>query len=135
MGEVVALSWTDKIHDTAVRFMNSEVVFYNVADSAPDTPVVLWRGKARVQHLREPRDSSTVYGEYKTRRFRFQLDPDDNPPFFKSGVSARVLSGGENPDLLKLVYVVDSAVNASYRAVVTVELRAEMVEHPPLELD
>lgn len=132
VGEVVGLSWTRKIHDVAVRYMNAEVIFYNVDDDQPDEIVELWRGKARVQHLREPRDSSTVYGEFKTRRYRFQLDPDDGPPYFKSGVSARVLSGGDNPDLLKLVYVVDSMANASHRAVVTVELRAEMVEHPPL---
>lgn len=129
--------WSQVIHDIAITQMNAWVVFYSsVIDNATQTESisVIWEGKARVQHLREPRDASTVYEVSKLRRYRFQLDPDDEPPFFPSGVTARVLDGGRNPDLELLVYVVDSAVNSSHRAVVTVELTTNMIEYQPLIL-
>lgn len=130
-------NWTDAIHDTAVLFMNADVCFYEEVDGGEYNPVtgaggdpgvsVAWRGKARVQQLRSAQKFATDYQAEANRAFRFQLDPDDNVPFLPQGTKARVLNaGGGDIDLEKLVYVVDSAVNASHQAVKTVELTATM---------
>lgn len=125
--------WPQVIHDAAITQMNAQVTAYeSTITSGVEAIAVIWSGKARVQHIREPRDATQSYGESKTRRFRFQLDPDDVPPFFPSGTTFRVTDGGRDPQLEGLVYVVDSAVNSSHMAVRTVELRSDMIAYPPI---
>lgn len=128
-------SWEDSILITARLFMVAEVCFYTLDESTPWDPIsgtggsvasVIWKGKARVQHLRAPRDQSNEYQTSDTRNFRFQLDPADNPPLLYTGVKARVLKGGRDPMLETLAYVVDSGVNSSQMAVRTVELTSDM---------
>lgn len=130
-------NWEDAILHSAVQFMNAEVCFYRVVGADDDyaeigqpstgaTVEVIWRGKARVQHLRAPRADSTEYQASDSRAFRFQLDPRDNPPRLYSGAKARVLDGGRDQSLTTYSYVVDSAVNSSHMAVRTVELSADM---------
>lgn len=129
--------WEDNILDTARQFMTGEVCFYRIVggkDSFPEvgrpgTPgsvEVIWRGKARIQHLRAPRRDSTEYQTSDSRSFRFQLDPLDNPPVLYAGTKARVLNGGRDESLLNYSYQVESAVNSTQMAVRTVELTADM---------
>lgn len=129
--------WEDAILIAARQFMNAEVCFYKVVGGTEDLPEinrpgtpgtvqVLWRGKARVQHIRAPRPDSPEYQASDSRAFRFQLDPADNPPQLYSGARARVLDGGRDSSLETYSYVVDSAVNSSHMAVRTVELTADM---------
>lgn len=128
-------NWADQIHSAAIQYMNAEVCFYKVIPGSRDDITgegdegsvdILWRGKARVQHLRAPRDSSNNVQSNDSRAFRFQLDPDDNPPILYSGTKARVINGGRDPQLLAYAFSVDSAVNSSHMAVRTVELTANM---------
>lgn len=127
-------SWEDAILNAAVEFMNAEVCFYEITEDewdditqSGDVEVsVLWRGKARVQHMRAPREASTEYQSSDSRAFRFQLDPRDGVPALYSGAKARVLAGGRDPSLESLAFVVDSAINSSHMAVRTVELTANM---------
>ncbi|AHL18491.1 hypothetical protein ISF9_021 [Microbacterium phage vB_MoxS-ISF9] len=128
-------SWEESILITARLFMVAEVCFYEMVEGEEWDPItgtggpeasVIWRGKARVQHLRAPRDQSNEYQTSDTRNFRFQLDPADNPPLLYTGVKARVLNGGRDPMLETLAYVVDSGVNSSQMAVRTVELTSDM---------
>lgn len=127
--------WQDAIHAAAVQYMNAEVCFYKAIGGnydeitntgTPGTIEILWRGKARVQHLRAPREASTEVQSGDQRAFRFQLDPNDNPPPLYSGTKARVINGGRDPQLALYAYSVDSAVNSSHMAVRTVELTANM---------
>lgn len=127
--------WQDQIHATAIQYMNAEVCFYSVTPGTRDditgagtdaTVEIIWRGKARIQHLRSARDASTVVQADDQRAFRFQLDPDDNPPPLYSGTKARVIDGGRDEQLELYAYTVDSAVNSSHMAVRTVELTANM---------
>lgn len=134
-------NWEEAILDTAIQFMNAEVCFYDSAEG-PDGPYdpitgvggmvirVLWRGKARVQQLRSPREFETEYQASANRSFRFQLDPRDSVPDLYQGVKARVLAGGRDPGLESLAYVVNSAINSSHKAVRTVELTATMRKTP-----
>lgn len=130
-------NWTRAIHDTATQFMNADVCFYEEVGGGEYNPItgaggdpgvsVTWRGKARVQQLRSAQKFATDYQAEANRTFRFQLDPDDNVPFLPQGAKARVLSaGGGDVHLEELVFVVDSAINASHQAVKTVELTATM---------
>jgi hypothetical protein len=125
-------NWQDQIHDVAVQFMNAQVQFFVTNKNPVGAPVetILWQGKARVQQLRAPREGQTSYESTGSRMFRFQLDPDDNPPFFNEGTFARVLDGGRDPDLELLIMTVNSSINSSHRAVRTVELRADMNQVP-----
>ena len=128
--------WEDAILQAAIPFMNAEVCFYEEVPGTPYNPVtgtggsteidVLWRGKARVQHIRSPREFNTQYQAGSTRFFRFQLDPADSPPQIPFGAKARVLDGGRDADLESLVYIVNSAINSSHMAVRTVELSSNM---------
>lgn len=120
--------WAEKIHSVAVGFMNSVIEVFVTTTNQYGVPVsqTLWVGKARVQQLRTPSDSSTGYGSRALRSFRFQIDPDDNPPNITEGAQVRVLDGGRDPDLCFYAYTVHSAVNSSHRAVRTLECRSEM---------
>lgn len=132
-------NWEEAILDTAVQFMNAEVCFYESVEEVPYDPItgtggvsvrVLWRGKARVQQLRTPQEFATDYQANASRPFRFQLDPRDSVPELYFGVKARVLAGGREPSLENLVYVVNSAINSSHKAVRTVELVGNMRPQP-----
>lgn len=137
---VPIVGWEDQIHAAAIQYMNARVCFYRTVGGtddypelgkpgAPSTVEILWTGKARVQHLRAPRNDSSDYQASDSRAFRFQLDPDDNPPALYSGTKARVLDGGRDSSLENYAYTVDSAVNSSHMAVRTVELSADMKPH------
>lgn len=131
------VGWEQNILDTARQFMTGEVCFYKVVGGQEDLPEigqpgtpgtveVFWRGKARIQHLRAPRRDSTEYQASDSRSFRFQLDPEDNPPALYAGTKARVLNGGRDAQLTTYAYQVESAVNSTQMAVRTVELTADM---------
>lgn len=131
------VGWQQNILDTARQFMNAEVCFYRVVGGKDDLPEigkpgtparveVLWRGKARIQQLRAPRRDSTEYQASDSRSFRFQLDPEDNPPVVYAGTKARVLDGGRDSSLENYSYQVESGVNSSHMAVRTIELTADM---------
>ena len=135
-------AWSEVILDAARPYMNAEVVFYTQVTvpfdprtrTPPTTEVtVLWRGKARVQQLRTPREIPAQYDDTATRNFRFQLDPLDEPPFFDHGTLARVVSGGRDADLPKLQMRVNSSINSSHMAVRTIELSADMDQSPAPE--
>ena len=129
-------SWEDAILEAAVHFMNAEVCFYEPTEATPYDPVtgtggvdgvnILWQGKARIQQLRSPREFQTDYQAESSRAFRYQLDPRDNPPSIGFGVKSRILNGGRDADLERLVLVTNSAINSSHMAVRTVELVSNM---------
>lgn len=132
-------AWQDAILDAAKQFMNAEVCFYREVEGAPYDPIsgtggdagiaVFWRGKARVQHLRAPREFAEAYQAEATRFFRFQIDPSEpgnSLPKLPSGVKARVIEGGRDSDLESLVFVTNSGINSSHMAVRTVELSSNM---------
>lgn len=123
-------NWADQIRDIAVLFMNAQVQFFDVtvnpAMGGVAVETIIWSGKARVEDIRSPREGASDYQADSVRHFRFQLDPQDNPPFFNQGTLARVLDGGRNPQLELLSYVVNSSTNSSHKAVQTVELSAQM---------
>lgn len=131
-------SWVQVIQETAQQFMTARVCFYEeISDVAPD-PIsgddgdsyirILWADSARVQHLRAPQKFATEYQAEANRAFRFQLPKNSDMPFMPQGTLARVLNAGEDGDhdLEALVFVVDSAINASFQAVETVELTSTM---------
>lgn len=132
-------AWEDIILEEAKKHMNAEVCFYREVEAAPYDPItgsggdrgvaVFWRGRARVQHLRAPREFAESYQAESTRFFRFQVDPSEpgnSLPFLPFGVKARVLAGGRDSDLESLVFVTTSAINSSHMAVRTVELSTNM---------
>lgn len=138
---VVSLSpiqaWEDDILDAARLYMNAEVCFYEesgvtesydpITGTGGGTGItVIWRGKARVQHLAQPSQFETAYNTSANHMFRFQLDPADNPPEVYFGLKARVLDGGRDQSLTQYAMVVNSAVNSSHMAVRTIELEATM---------
>lgn len=129
--------WQQEIHDIAVQFMTGEVCFYREKPSTvPYNPItgeggedgveIIWRGKARIQQLRTPREYTTPYQASASRNFRFQLDPDDNLPRLYEGAKARVTNAGRDDALTTYLFVVNSAVNSSDMAVRTVELISNM---------
>lgn len=117
--------------------MTSTVMFYTdtVDDYGVPTENPIWQGKARVQQLRTPNNIAESYGVSSVRSFRFQLDPNDNPPFFNEGVKIRVIDGGRDPALELLSYVVNSSINSTNKAVRTVEARADLNSVPDLNID
>lgn len=140
-------NWTDVIAGVAKQFMNARVCFYETDDTGSDyDPITglgkefivkpIWVGLARVQHLRAPSTFATEYQAGASRAFRFQVDKDGGLPFLSEGVKARVLDAGVSgplidmgsgdADLEKLVYVTNSAINASHQAVKTIELTSNM---------
>lgn len=133
-------SWEDRILQIARREMKAEVCFYReqtgfeeydpITGTGGDGGIaVFWRGKARVQHMRAPREFSTSYQAESTRFFRFQLDPAEpgnSVPFMPQGVKARVLAGGRDSHLESLAFVVISAINSSNMAVRSIELSTNM---------
>lgn len=131
-------SWVDTIKETAEQFMTARVCFYEETQDGDYDPIdgtgeessidIIWAGSARVQHLRSPQKFASDYQAEANRAFRFQLPKDGGVPFLPQGTLARVLDAGEDgdPDLEALVYVVDSAINASFQAVKTVELTSTM---------
>lgn len=129
-------NWEDAIRDAAIQFMNGTVCFYEEIVAVPYDPItgnggevgvdILWSGKARIQQIRSPRQFDTEYQADASRYFRFQLDPEDNPPQIPFGTKARVLDGGRDADLQSLIYVTNSAINSSHMAVRTVELVSNM---------
>lgn len=136
-------SWTDAVAAVANQFMNARVCFfasdddgYNPVTNLPGSSSVnlLWVGNARVQHLRSPQPFATDYQAGATRPFRFQAGKDAGVPFLQEGVRARVLGFPEtvdgmlpgDPHLEQLLFVVNSAINASHSAVKTVEATAVM---------
>lgn len=130
-------NWQEAIHDAAIQFMTARVCFYEEGDVTPYDPVtgtggsteidVIHSGKARVQHLRSPRDANTDYQANRSRQFRWQLDPDDGwPDEIPFGTKGRVLDGARDKALEGLVFVVDSAINSSDMAVRTVDLTSDM---------
>lgn len=133
-------SWEDRILQIAKREMKAEVCFYReqpgtntynpITGTGHDGGIaVFWRGKARVQHMRAPREFATPYQAESTRFFRFQLDPSEpgnGVPYLPQGVKARVIAGGRDSDLESLAFVTVSAINSSNMAVRTVELSANM---------
>lgn len=129
--------WQQAIHDTAIQFMTGEVCFYKESKATiPYDPVtgeggedgidIIWRGKARIQQLRTPREYTTPYQASASRNFRFQLDPDDNVPWLYEGTKARVTNGARDEALTSYAFVVNSAINSSDMAVRTVELISNM---------
>lgn len=127
-------SWEDAILNAAIPLMNAKVCFYEATDDDYD-PItgtggqgirVIWAGKARVQHLRAPRQFQDGVQVQVDRSFRFQLDPGDSVPHLYGGVKARVLDGGRDSSLETLAYVVDSAINSSHMAVRTIELKSNL---------
>lgn len=132
------LGWVDVIQNVAEQFMTATVCFYEESDDGSFDPItgegdeggidVLWFGPARVQHLRSAQRFATDYQAEADRAFRFQLPKDGGVPNLPQGTLARVIDAGEDgdPDLEALVYVVDSAINASFQAVKTVELTSTM---------
>lgn len=130
-------SWVDVIKDTAEMFMTARVCFFEEVEGGVIDPIagtgdtqigIIWSGLARVQHLRSAQRFATDYQAEANRPFRFQLPKDSDVPFLPQGTKARVLDSGPegDPDLQGLVYVVDSAINASFQAVKTVELTSTM---------
>lgn len=133
-------NWEEAILNAAKMFMNAEICFYREVEATePYNPItgeggdegiaVFWRGKARVQHLRAPREFATAYQAEATRFFRFQIDPSEpgnSLPFLPQGVKARVIAGGRDSDLESLAFVTVSAINSSHMAVRTVELSSNM---------
>ena len=130
-------AWQDVIHDTAVQFMKSYVCLFEEVSDPGDwdprtgggepTVNVIWKGKARVQHISTVRPFNGDYATGDTRNFLFQLDPDDNPPAFIAHNSRwRVLHGGRDEALESLLFVADSAINSQDMAVRSVNLKATM---------
>jgi len=129
--------WPESILSAAIPYMNADVCFYEESDATePYDPItgeggatginIIWRGKARVQHLAQPAQFQTAYSAGSNHYFRFQLDPQDSPPEVYFGLKARVLDGGRDDSLTEYTMVVNSAVNSSHMAVRTIELRATM---------
>lgn len=129
--------WEDAILSAARQFMTGRVCFYATSGEDDDYSEIgipgtganidiLWTGKARIQHLRAPRNDSSEYQASDSRSFRFQLDPADNPPQLYSGAKARVVDGGRDSSLETYSFIVDSAVNSSQMAVRTIELTSDM---------
>lgn len=129
--------WSDAILSVAKTFMNADVCFYEESGvTEPYNPItgdggatgitVIWRGKARVQHLGQPSQFNTSVNTNANHMFRFQLDPADNPPEVYFGLKARVLDGGRDQSLTQYAMVVNSAVNSSHMAVRTIELETTM---------
>lgn len=125
-------NWEEQVHNVLIQFMNATVQFYtetvNPSQGGAVTVNALWTGKARVQPLRAPRELNLGYEASGVRYFRIQVDPDDNPPFFPHGTRMRVLDAGlrGDPNLRRLVFVVNSHINASHRGVSTIEASAMM---------
>lgn len=117
--------------------MNADVCFYEESRTTESyDPItghggatgitVIWRGKARVQHLGQPSQFQTSYSTSTNHMFRFQLDPADNPPEVYFGLKARVLDGARDQSLTQYAMIVNSAVNSSHMAVRTIELESTM---------
>lgn len=137
VGIAPIVGWQDTIAETAIQFMNADVCFYVESGvTEPYDPItgeggatgitVIWRGKARVQHLGQPSQFQNSYQANANHMFRFQLDPADNPPEVYFGLKARVLDGGRDQSLIQYAMVVNGAVNSSHMAVRTVELESTM---------
>lgn len=133
-------TWEDRILARAKTQMNAEICFYReMTPTIPYNPItgeggsdgiaVFWRGRARVQHVRAPREFATAYQAETSQQFIFQIDPTEpgnGVPFLPSGVKARVLAGGRDSDLESLAFVTSSAINSSHMAVRTVKCSTNM---------
>lgn len=122
--------WTSTIRSVAQEFQNGEVVWFTDAvtpydgtdgtgGSAGESEIVTTT--ARIQHLREPRTIGSQYDVTVQRRFRVQIPYSAATEPIGKGVKGRITNGGENPGLVGKILVVDSAVNASWMAVRSIE--------------
>jgi hypothetical protein len=123
---------------TTERWMNStiEIVDPNLEDLQWDefnndyvsgTESVLWSGRARIQFLGVGTDPITLAGfsspGKKMARVQVRIDP--NREFIRKGLEIRVTDGGEDPDLIKLQFVVRNAINSSYAWLRTIECEVD----------
>lgn len=134
-------SWSEQITAAAEQFMNAAIEIYDPNTSVPPTipydpvtglggesePAVLWSGKARVQHLRQPQEVTTAAEWTAYRSYRFQVPLDEVSGLIDKGMRIRVTDAGRDPSLLQMTYTIEASTNSSHAAVRTFETTAENV--------
>ena len=133
-------SWSEQIAAAAEQFMNAAIEIYDpqtqVVTTPYDavtglggesTPVVLWSGKARVQHLRQPQEVTTAAEWTAYRSYRFQVPLDEVSGLIDKGMRIRVTDAGRDPSLSQMTYTIEASTNSSHAAVRTFETTAENV--------
>lgn len=92
-------------------------------------PVVLWQGKARIQHMRAPQSIAGSFENSEIRNVRFKIPlsadiPDDVP--IREGLQIYVVDGGEDRILEQYHYVVKSGINSSLAWNRTIETSVDL---------
>lgn len=112
--------WSDEIADAAEEYMNASI---EVVKGQTATNVRLYLGKARVQHVRFPREGENVADWIGARSYRFQIPLTDDLPFINSGALIKVRSGSRDPELYDMLFEVVASTNSSHAAVRTLETK------------
>jgi len=113
-------NWSQQIADVAEEFMNASI---EIQVGQEDTGPTLYEGKARVQHVRFPREVEDAVQWQGARSYRFQIPLTDDLPFIPKGALIRVSDGQRDPELEEMLFEVVASTNSSHAAVRTLETR------------
>lgn len=91
-----------------------------------DTAEVIYSGSARIQPIRETKQTDMGIGEGAIRSVRVQVPYDANLELVQKGFEVRITDGGEDAVLENLKLVVKSAINSSYGWNRTIECDADV---------
>ena len=85
-----------------------------------DAATFIWSGSARIQPLKRSSYPNGDIYDPSMRSLIVQIPYDNNDDYIRSGMSIRIVSGGENVFLEGLELSIDSVINSSYGWNVTI---------------
>jgi len=89
-------------------------------------PIVLWSGRARIQHLTSENMYDVGYSQTSIRGIRVQIPLGVQAGFIRKGLQIIVTDGGNDYELEQLQFVISSAINSSYAWGRTIEAEVDM---------
>jgi hypothetical protein len=81
---------------------------------AGDAATLIWSGKARIQPLKRSSYPNGDIYDPSMRSLVVQIPYDNTDDYIRSGMSIRIVGGGENVFLEELELSIDSVINSSY---------------------
>lgn len=91
---------------------------------------VVYSGQARIQPLRNARDSQFMVGDPSSSKIITVQIPWSEVEYVRKGFQVQVTDGGRNPSLTGLLFTVVADVNSSHMASHTFECVVDVEQNP-----